>query len=833
MKRTGKRRTSSAKPRQACAVPPAGAIAASSPVTFLGMSRVEWICAGLLLVVSLCIFWKAFVDPAGMCREDAGYLVQPWHEFAAAEIREGRFPHWNPYCGFGIPCHAALLSSVMYPLRWPMFWMSYEAGNAATLILHHFLASLFMFLLARRVLKCREAPSMIAAVSFGYCGYAMGHITHAPYVMAYPWFVLTILLAFKAIDESRLLPAVGAGAALGMSLLAGAAQPTLTLAFGLCAWAGIESAVNLARKLRGNNETWRRVVMPLLAAGIAMVFAIGIGSAQYIPSRLQSSLSTLGGRMSWEYVTQICTHPVRNIVYMTAPFYWGNYRLGSWGEYNWQEHSTYVGIVPMIFAAVALAARWREKWVIRLAVVIVTASLISFGKYGAPDGCPSVFRLLYDHFPIFDQLRNPTRFFVWAEFAIACLAALGAQRLMDAGAERLNFKRIIPGLAVAVITVASLVGSLASLAEISADPQVLAEKVAKLGPEDTEDTPRAAQALNMADAVIRETDVPTWFGVMVGMASAVTGGMLLVRRRPISLRQMGGMAGLLVLDMGMFSAGSLMHSQKDRIVDQPTPIVKEMQKELGLQRYVTWLGGKDETSRFRAMIYRIRNVWANNVGIIYLPRQCDIAQRVHRCDNPRLVDLAGVRYVLGLTKDGQRAIPNPHAYPRAFLARQILVMPDGNSAHTETIEGTSDLFDVAVLEQPATPLPPVVKEANRPREPVEISQPEPGRIVMKTRSAAPRQLVLTEAYHPEWKCMVDGAATPIYRTDSTFMSVRLDAGAHDVEYWYDPASFRMGLAVTCAATALALILWMASWFWKKRKADGGNAVAVTAEDVQL
>lgn len=831
MKRPGKHRISS-RPRQADALAPAAVITEQSR-SFLGLCRTEWICTGLLLVVSLCIFWKAFADPAGMCREDAGYLVQPWHEYAAAEIREGRFPHWNPYCGFGMPCHAGLLASAMYPLRWPMFWMSYEAGNAATLILHHFLASLFMFLLARRTLKCSEAPSMIAAVSFGYCGYAMGHITHAPYVMAYPWFVLTVMLTFKAIDEGRLLPAVGAGAALGMSLLAGAAQPTLTLAFGLCAWAGFESLVNLIRKLFKHNVNWRGVLMPVVSAGVAMVFAVGIGSAQYIPAKFQSSLSTLGGRMSWEYVTQICTHPLRNIVYMTAPFYWGNYRLGSWGEYNWQEHSTYVGIVPLIFAAFALSMRWREKWAIRLAAVIFASSLISFGKYGAPGNCPSVFRLLYDFFPIFDQLRNPTRFFVWAEFAIACLAALGAQRLMTLESQpRPGFKKILPGLVVAGLVVAVLVACLAGLAEIASNPRVIPDKIANLGPPDGEDTPREVQALNMADAVIQEGDTATWFGVMVAVASALTCGLLLLRCKPVSLRQMAGLTGLLALDMGMFSAGSLMHSQKDHVVGPPTPIVREMQNDLGLQRYVTWLGGQDETSRFRAMIYRIRNVWANNVGIIYLPRQCDIAQRTQRCNNPRLLDLAGVKYVLGMTREGQKAFPNPHAFPRAFLARQILVMSDGNAAHAETIEGTCDLSDVAVLEQPAPALPAIAKESNRPVEPVEISQPEPGRILMATRSAGPRQLVLTEAYHPEWKCRVDGVDSPIYRTDSTFMSVRVEPGEHGVEFWYDPVSFRKGLSVTCVASALALVLWGVSCMLKRRKSPDAPAMSEPAKDAK-
>ena len=57
-------------------------------------------------------------------------------------------------------------------------------------------------------------------------------------------------------------------------------------------------------------------------------------------------------------------------------------------------------------------------------------------------------------------------------------------------------------------------------------------------------------------------------------------------------------------------------------------------------------------------------------------------------------------------------------------------------------------------------------------------------------------LVLSDTYYPGWKAFVDGKETKIYRANYTFRAIPLNAGTHQVEFVYDPTSFKLGAGVT-------------------------------------
>ncbi|MGD0917386.1 MAG: YfhO family protein [Thermodesulfobacteriota bacterium] len=57
-------------------------------------------------------------------------------------------------------------------------------------------------------------------------------------------------------------------------------------------------------------------------------------------------------------------------------------------------------------------------------------------------------------------------------------------------------------------------------------------------------------------------------------------------------------------------------------------------------------------------------------------------------------------------------------------------------------------------------------------------------------------LVLNDTYFPGWKAFVDGKRTKIYRADYTFRAIPVNAGVHQVEFVYDPWSFKLGAAIS-------------------------------------
>jgi hypothetical protein len=75
--------------------------------------------------------------------------------------------------------------------------------------------------------------------------------------------------------------------------------------------------------------------------------------------------------------------------------------------------------------------------------------------------------------------------------------------------------------------------------------------------------------------------------------------------------------------------------------------------------------------------------------------------------------------------------------------------------------------------------------------------------------------VLTDNHYPGWKAEVDGREVPVDRVDYLFRGVRVGAGAHTVEFRYEPLSWRIGWIVSLVALG-GLILAVAVG-WRRRR----------------
>ena len=82
----------------------------------------------------------------------------------------------------------------------------------------------------------------------------------------------------------------------------------------------------------------------------------------------------------------------------------------------------------------------------------------------------------------------------------------------------------------------------------------------------------------------------------------------------------------------------------------------------------------------------------------------------------------------------------------------------------------------------------------------------PDRAVVEATLSRAGYLVLVDAFDPGWRASVDGAPAEVLRANLAFRAVALGAGTHRVELAYRPASVRIGLALSAAALAAAVLL---------------------------
>ena len=100
---------------------------------------------------------------------------------------------------------------------------------------------------------------------------------------------------------------------------------------------------------------------------------------------------------------------------------------------------------------------------------------------------------------------------------------------------------------------------------------------------------------------------------------------------------------------------------------------------------------------------------------------------------------------------------------------------------------------------------------------------EPERVVARASAQSPGLLVLTDVHYPGWKATVDGREVPIERVDYLLRGVPIPAGTHEVEFRYEPASFRAGWIISAVSTLAVLIALLVGW--RRRRHQRGCAGA--------
>jgi hypothetical protein len=69
-----------------------------------------------------------------------------------------------------------------------------------------------------------------------------------------------------------------------------------------------------------------------------------------------------------------------------------------------------------------------------------------------------------------------------------------------------------------------------------------------------------------------------------------------------------------------------------------------------------------------------------------------------------------------------------------------------------------------------------------------ITEDRGHRLVIEAETDRPAVLVISDAYLPQWRATVDGAASPCFRVNYGFRGVLLDPGRHTVALSYHPWS---------------------------------------------
>jgi hypothetical protein len=196
-------------------------------------NKIDWYILGALLLLALLAWWRVLFLKQWSFGIETDFIRQfyPARVYEVNSLASGTFPLWNPYVLSGQPFFASYQTALLYPPNLMMVGGYALAGAAWTLkaqcffvVLHLYLAGVFMYLLARD-LDAGRAGSAIAAITFMFSGFMVAHAGHLNQVSSAAWMPLVFFLFNRSLTRRSVPYAVWAGVATAGSTTAPSPTP--------------------------------------------------------------------------------------------------------------------------------------------------------------------------------------------------------------------------------------------------------------------------------------------------------------------------------------------------------------------------------------------------------------------------------------------------------------------------------------------------------------------------------------------------------------------------------------------------------------------------------
>lgn len=743
------------------------------------MSKKLVIFLAFLLITLIWFAREVFLGYL-FCFSDLTYYFYPYRYFMVESIKNGIFPLWNPEILMGFPFFATLQPGVFYPLSILYYLLPFNQAFNWFLILHYPLAAFFMYLLCRDY-KFSSVAAVGSSLAFAFSGYMLS-VLHMPTSLSSVIWLPLVLLFFKRKHW------VFTGIFLAIMFLGG--EPTILYGTGL---------ILLGYAIVSKFGNWKELGFDLLRILQAYLLAGLISAIQLLPFlELLRHCSRVGGLTLAE--ASGFSLPAKKMIEFIFPYFFHVTEF-PWVEQGWII-SPYLGLIPIILVIFALILSKSRK-IRGLGLLLILISLILLGK----NSPVPLYALLYKFLPGFSFIRYPIKFLFVITFIISFLAGFGIDLLW---ANIARIKKVLIWL-FAILTIAFLLFLYFNLnqAQVVTFLKPLFHHEIQSGWEGY--VKNITLPRNIANFGI------SLFFLFLFSLWLLTGYAKKCKKQLFML----GLVLLIFLDLFTANAG-MNFSVKAQDYKVETKNVKILKSDQTTFRYYftlpiayrSWFGASQEFYNYPQALISLRNRLAPNQNMIYGLASVDGYESVIGIEQDRLrrrlyglrdfynypvFDMLNVKYfitarplktnrlkLISLLKERVRdghifLYQNKNVLPRSYRVSKVKVIKDRSQGFNYLFSQQFDPSREIVLEE-------------------EVSSP--GGFWFSS-----------EWFYPGWKAYVDGKETKVYRANYMFRAIALPPGEHEIEFVYDPWSFKLGLIIS-SFTLLGLVIYL---IWHRRK----------------
>lgn len=405
--------------------------------------------ASVLALFVLLLFYRLLFTDRVLASGDILHYFYPYRDYAAASLRAGRIPFWNPYIFMGAPFLANPQAAALYPLHWPLSWLPVTRQLYWSGAIHAWILALGGYALMRRwgMGWLAAVGTGLVLAGSGFYGGLLGHSNQMNGAAWLPWLLWALEGRWlwekraerreerEGISDSSLLASHSWRCAalllpfalfVAFTLLAGHTQTTYINLFGVGAWL-------VATSLR----SYSRGIVHLAATFVIYVLGVLLGvllaAAQLLPTLELSQLGLRSGGLSYVDVTSFSLRPLL-LHWTLLPSYGLRDLSVVFATLGYTEFVAYVGAVGFLLALVAVvtrlqAAAGRRPWTVGHWPLAALCGLFfaGLGLFLALGRWNPFSFLFYYVIPGFDLFRTPARWMMLYTLGMAVLAGAGME----------------------------------------------------------------------------------------------------------------------------------------------------------------------------------------------------------------------------------------------------------------------------------------------------------------------------------------------------------------------------------------------------------------------
>jgi hypothetical protein len=777
----------------------------------------------------------------------------PHAQFIQESCRQGQLPYWNPYLNLGQPLLANPNFLFFYP--YTLFIILLPIGFAYTMhyLLHFAVAATGTYWLARRWRQSTTA-AFFAALIFTFSGPVLSLGNFYNQVACSVWIPWALLLTDRALEGRSRRPWILLTLVFALQFLA--AEPftllaTFALALAYAYWRqGTRRPLLSPMNLR---LLWRF----MLVGG----FVLSLCAIQFLPSLalLHNSLRGTQG-LPYKETTYWSLHPFSLMEILAPDFYSTSLSAPSlWtmilsGRNKPYFTSLFVGFVPLFFALVGwvLGRGRRRQFAAGGALVFL---LLALGRY------TPVFALAYLLFPPLALVRFPLKMLIPALLLVALLAGWGLDALRQAHNPLAEHRRrlLLPleCLLAAMVFVWLASWVFPTLIEVPAawvlartDELFVRNHTARFGADDL----RVAAQFFRARLQL----------FLPGLAGFALGGIVwllsLAREKGWARRAIPWVALLGVAQLALVNYDANPTVPKSFYTYHPSvldhlpeseeayrfcytfraslPLPPEVLAQSFLNfdsipeitnlSYVAQVSFRDRLLLARgAMMERVEGTSNDDVELSFPPYLFDfwvftLSQMPDRARSDCLLGRTNVKYLIARFPEPNAAkrevapVFNGSAQPSILYENLCFVPRVSVAARTfYSLNSLETLTRLSAMD--FNPEKEVTLAANPPAEPivinadvaghVEIVSRQPNTVTLRAELSHPGYVVLRDRFDPNWHATVDGREVTILRADQLFRAIYVEAGRHEIRFYYRQAGLKAGLLISLATLVLLAFVY--------------------------